>query len=169
MDENSAPQWQQTMRHNLKSSRDLYASAQDSDGIASARPGLSPTDLMSNDQFQHYDKKQDSEFESRGSNMQDYISGRSSDALSYSNKFDSNDQQFHENYEDHKVDAGYDHKYVQNKYPSSNYSTLKSGEYADYSQPLKNHDRNYDTKDTIDRQLDDLKANIRQEEGNKLG
>jgi len=46
-----------------------------------------------------------------------------------------------------------------------NYDTLKSGEYVDLSYPNKRlEEKNYDTKDTIDRQLEELKSSIRKEE-----
>lgn len=164
MDENCAPQWHQTMQHNWKGSGDLYASIPNSDGIASARPGLSPNDLVFNDQFQHFEEQKRSDFGSRDSQRHDYKSGRSSDIISYRDKYDTKDHESQENYEYLKDGTDFNQKYSQNKYLSSNYSTLKSDEYADYSYPLKNHDHKYDTKDTIDRQLEDLKANIRQEE-----
>ena len=125
----------------------------------SNKPGLCTNDLMSNREFEYLEDN------SNGSDHQEY---------NYENhNYQENNSQYSGDYINKDQDDYSSEKKDYKNYNKFQRNNLDDSQNLDLSQPKKSteyyKEKNYDTKDTIDNQLENFKNCFRQEEESKLG
>ncbi|CAI2382838.1 unnamed protein product [Moneuplotes crassus] len=153
MEEKYPPYWMQNLQRDNRSSQDFYLSNKESESLGSARPPLDPQDLMS----QQYTERQ--KYESKESAKRHDFNSPQSDLYSPPEGYSENNH--------YSLKKSGEERHHWRDDTSHKYDSLKSEEFKENPSMKPSElfsNKNYDTKDTIDWKLEELKSSIRKQE-----